>query len=264
MAASPELALVRQDERTASDDSSERSAQSDEMARLAEHLKRLHRLSASCYESLDVAFDDHLKTGSLLFGLPVGVILEIEGESVLVRASRGTLELRAGSKLPLERSSSESASLAPNLGLETHLAAPILAGAESFGELIFGVSGVEIVRSFSTSEKELAEMLARSLGRFLFDFRNQSDRKRRENLANARNRVLEMVMENRSQEAVLREIAQLVEMQRPGMLCSVLLVKEDLLLWSAAPSFLPELIRTLKPVRALQDASDLFAAPGLA
>ena len=255
MAASPELALVRQDERPVSDDSSEHSLQSSDMVRLAEHLKRLHRLSASCYESLDLAFEDHLKTGSLLFGLPVGVILELEGQAALVRASRGSLELRAGSAFPLEPDSS----VALKLGLETHIVAPILAGAESFGELIFGIAGIGIARSFTAADKELAEMLARSLGRFLFDFRNQSERQRRESLANGRNRVLEMVMENRSQEAVLREIAQMVESQRPGMLCSLLLVKDDLLLWSAAPSFLPELIRTLKPVRALQDASDLFA-----
>jgi diguanylate cyclase (GGDEF)-like protein len=268
MAVSPELALIRQEERAALDDTSELSIQSGDLARLAEHLKRLHRLSASCYESLDLAFEDHLKTGSLLFGLPVGVILEIDGGAAVVRAARGTSELRAGSRFPLQAIASESGSCASNLALETHIAAPILVGAHLYGELIFGSSGgaslsaseeVRCFTGFTASEKELTEMLARSLGRFLFDFRDQSERKRRESLENGRNRVLEMVMENRSQEAVLREIARMVETQRSGTLCSVLLVKEDMLLWSAAPSFPPDLIRTLKPVRALQDASDLFA-----
>jgi len=266
MAVSPELALIRQEERGFSDDTSEYSRQSHDLARLAEHLKRLHRLSASCYESLDAAFEDHLKTGSLLFGLPVGVILEISGDVGVVRAARGSSELHAESAFPVKGSSPESTSLAPLLGLEIHFASPIPVGADLFGELIFGLpsggasSGIGMARSFSAVEKELAEMLARSLGRFLFDFRIQSERNRSESLEKDRNRVLEMVTENRSQEAVLREVAQMVESQRAGVRCSVLLVKEDMLVWSAAPSLPPELIRTLKPVRALQDASDLFAA----
>ncbi|MGD0437345.1 MAG: hypothetical protein ABSB86_12845, partial [Bryobacteraceae bacterium] len=166
MAVSPELALIRQEERGFSDDTSEYSRQSHDLARLAEHLKRLHRLSASCYESLDAAFEDHLKTGSLLFGLPVGVILEISGDVGVVRAARGSSELHAESAFPVKGSSPESTSLAPLLGLEIHFASPIPVGADLFGELIFGLpsggasSGIGMARSFSAVEKELAEMLA--------------------------------------------------------------------------------------------------------
>src|SRR5271156_832477 len=122
MAVSPELALTRQVERKALDDSSEHSIPPGELVRLAEHLKRLHRLSASSYESLDLAFEDHLKTGGLLFGLPVGVILEIERDHAVIRTARGTTELRAGSSFPLLAATSDSASLAPNLGLKTPIA----------------------------------------------------------------------------------------------------------------------------------------------
>jgi diguanylate cyclase (GGDEF)-like protein len=259
MAVSPELALTRQVERKALDDSSEHSIPQSELVRLAEHLKRLHRLSASCYESLDLAFEDHLKTGSLLFGLPIGVILEIEEDVAVIRAARGTPELHAGSRLPL-KAAADSASLAPNLGLKTHISAPILVGKGVFGELIFGSYSADTALSLSATEKEFAEMLARSLGRFIFDFQVQDERKNRESLEKSRNRVLEMVTENQSQDTVLREVALMVETQRPGVLCSLLLVKVDMLVCASAPSFPSDLIRIFKPVRALQDASDLFGA----
>src|ERR1700686_4448109 len=74
---------------------------SHQLAHFAEQLKQLNRLSTTRYESLEQAFEDHLKTGCQLFGLPIGMILEVEGDAGTIRAVRGSADLIAGAKLRL-------------------------------------------------------------------------------------------------------------------------------------------------------------------
>src|ERR1700730_17383828 len=46
---------------------------SHQLARFAGQLKQLNRLSTTRYDALEQAFEDHLKTGCQVFGLPIGV-----------------------------------------------------------------------------------------------------------------------------------------------------------------------------------------------
>ncbi len=249
-------------------------ADSGELARFADHLKQLHRLSTSTYASLDDAFDDHLKTGSRLFGLPIGMILHVEGATGVVRAAHGSEGPGPGSKLPLESThcltvasrlrtltSSESVPAGRLLrDFEIYIGTPILVESELFGTLSFSSPCNGGMRSFSPDEKELIELMARSIGRFVLEYRIRSERERSEQLERSRNRVLEMMAENRKLDSTLRQVVRMVEGQRPEAICSVLLLRDGMLQWHSAPSFPPDTLRLFKPVRVLRDNSDSIAA----
>jgi len=82
----------------AQDDDRDRSHQ---LAHFAEQLKQMNRLSTTRYDSLEQAFEDHLKTGCQLFGLPIGLILQAEGDAGIIRAAYGSTDLQPGAKLRL-------------------------------------------------------------------------------------------------------------------------------------------------------------------
>ena len=90
---------------------------------------------------------------------------------------------------------------------------------------------------FSHSDRELIELMARSVGRVVLEHRIQSERDRLQSLEKNRNRVLEMVAENESIDTILEEVVHLVEAQCPGALCSLLMLKDEMLTWAAAPGF---------------------------
>jgi diguanylate cyclase (GGDEF)-like protein len=114
-----------------------------ELARFAERLKELHRLSTTSYESLSDAFEDHLRTGRGLFGSSVGTITRVERDTMAIPAvDGGTPDLTPGSAPFLET--------------------PIMLGTEVFGTLSFSVK-----RICSAEENELIELMARSLGRVI-------------------------------------------------------------------------------------------------
>ena len=102
--------------------------------------------------------------------------------------------------------------------------------------------------------------MARSVGRVVLEHRIQSERDRLQSLEKNRNRVLEMVAENESIATILEEVVHLVEAQCPGALCSLLLLKDEMLTWVAAPGFPAEGLRLLKPYRVLRDTAGLAVA----
>ena len=250
------------------------SMKSVELARFTEHLRQLHRLSTASYPTLERAFDDHLQTGSQLFDLPVGTILRVEGDTARVHSVCGSSQLRAGSQIALRsthcldaagrlrtRTSSE-----PVPGDELHaefevyVGTPIWIGSELFGTLSFSSTFSGVPRAFTPADKEVIELMARSIGRCVLEHKVHQERKRSENLEKSRNRVLEMVAKNHAFEAILEQVVHMVEGQRPQALCSLLLLKDELLSWVAAPSFPPQTIRLLRPVRVLRETSDLVTA----
>ena len=250
------------------------SMKSMELAQFAEQLKQLHRLSTTSYPALERAFDDHLRTGCRLFGLAVGMILRVEGGAAVVHAVHGSEELSAGQEIPLRsthgltvasRLRSVTAS-EPIAGDELHrefeiyIGTPIWIGSELFGTLSFSSRFAGVPRLFAAAEKEVIELMARSMGRCILEHRMHAEREKSENLEKSRNRVLEMVAENHPLQAILGQVVHMVEGQRPESLCSLLLLKDEALAWTAAPSFPPQTIRLLKPVRVLRDASDLRVA----
>ena len=62
-----------------------------DIARFADHLKELHRLSTASYDSLSDALHDHLTTGRRLFGPSMEMIVREEGDATLSFSDERTL-----------------------------------------------------------------------------------------------------------------------------------------------------------------------------
>ena len=229
MAVSTQLALVPQDDPRSS---------AAGMARFADHLKDLHQLGTTAYATLDEALQAHLESGCRWFQLPFGLVSRGAGSGAVILASHGS----------------------PEDNHEICLSVPIGAGSESLGVLSFSAPADGARRDFSPAEHELVELMAQSIARFLRDDQIHSGRRLREHLEISRNRVLEMVAENQSVEATLQQVARMVDEQCPGALCSVLVLKDELLAWVAAPGFPSEIARVLKPIRVLRGVAGLPTA----
>ena len=256
---------------------------SGESGRFAEQLKQLHRLSTTNYVTLDQALKDHLETGCQLFHLPVGVLLQAEGFTQtqdssshgLIQASSGADGLKGGALIPLWQTRAATitsrlrtvtaservlGSGGPRAEFETYIGTPVWLGSELLATLSFSAPFGGSTRIFSHSDRELIELMARSIGRVVLEHRIQSERDRLQSLEKNRNRVLEMVAENESIAIILEEVVHLVEAQCPGALCSLLLLKDEMLTWAAAPGFPAEGLRLLKPYRVLRDTAGLAVA----
>src|SRR6202049_2393927 len=200
------------------------SLKSMELAQFTEQLKQLHRLSTTSYPALERAFDDHLSTGSRLFDLAVGMILRVEGGTAVVHAVHGSPDLRAGKEIPLRsthcltvagrlRTTTASEPVAGDelyTEFEIYIGTPIWAGCELFGTLSFSSTFEGVPRLFTAAEREVVELMARSLGRCVLEHRVHSERKKSESLEKSRNRVLEMVAENHALENILDQVGQMV------------------------------------------------------
>ena len=258
-----------------------------ESSRFAEQLRQLHRLSTTSHVSLEQALGDHLETGCRLFQLPVGVLLQAEGvphmqgsqrmqgSQGVVQASCGAEGLKGGVAIPLWQTraytvnsrlrtvaTSEPAVAdgAPRIEFETYIGTPVWLGSELFATLSFSGPFDGSPRLFSESDRELLELMARSVGRVVLEHRIQSERDRLQSLERNRNRVLEMVARNESIATILEEVVRLVETQCSGALCSLLLLKDEMLTWVSAPGFPADGLRLLKPYRVLRDTAGLAVA----
>ncbi len=109
----------------------------------------------------------------------------------------------------------------PAIEFETYIGTPVWLGSELFATLSFSGPFDGAPRIFSQSDRELIELMARSVGRVVLEHRIQSERDRLQSLEKNRNRVLEMVAENESIATILEEVVHLVEAQCPGALCSL-------------------------------------------
>jgi diguanylate cyclase (GGDEF)-like protein len=235
----------------------------------------LHRLSTTSYVSLEQALTDHLETGCRLFHLRVGVLLQVDGFNAVTQASHAADFLKGDSQFPLwqtragtitNRLRTVTASepgmvgLGPRAEFETYIGTPVWLGSELFATLSFSEPFSGVARIFSHSDRELIELMARSIGRVVLEHRIQSERDRLQSLEKNRNRVLEMVAENESIATILEEVVRLVEAQCPGALCSLMLLKDEMLTWAVAPGFPAEGLRMLKPYRVLRDTAGLAVA----
>jgi diguanylate cyclase (GGDEF)-like protein/PAS domain S-box-containing protein len=241
----------------------------------ADQLKQLHRLSTTHYVTLPEALQDHLRAGCRLFDLPIGLLLQVDGNQAVIQASHGSVELQRDATIPLRETRAHSVDWRlrtvmashpatpqgePRTVFETYIGTPVWLGSELFATLSFSSSFGVAARMFSAADQELIELMARSIGRVILEHRIQSERDRLRSLEKNRNRVLEMVAENESIGAILAEVCHLVEGQCPGALGSVLILEDEVLAWASAPSFPADAIRLFKPVRVLGGAASLSIA----
>src|SRR6266404_278825 len=152
--------------------------------RFTHHLKHLHRLSTTTYDSVEQVFGDYLETGCRIFGLPTGFVLQFDGDSGVVRALHGTArDLALDRRVPL--SATHSASVTSRLRTvtvcshrEIYIGTPILLDSELYGTMAFFSNDGGVPREFSREEREIAELMARGIGRFIAEDRMRADRQR--------------------------------------------------------------------------------------
>ncbi len=190
------------------------------LARFSKHLKHLHRLNVRKYSSLDQVFDDFLRTGCEIFNLPAGLIHSSSPSGQQVRASHG---------LP------EGFTVASDgFDVGSQLSAPILVDGNLYGRLSFlSVTGPR--RRFSPEEREIVEMMGRSLGRSIFEHQIRADSGRAARLERDRNEMLEMIAANEPIEAVLEHLVRMIERQCAGGRVAVILLEEQRVAQVIAP-----------------------------
>ena len=154
----------------------------------SEQLRQIHRLGTQSYDNYDELFDDFLRTGMDMFGMEIGIIGRVDGDTyelLHVRAPGDTLA--PGTRLPvravycdpvIRRQATRTvrhAGADPDMHdhpayrewkIESYIGTPIMVRGRVFGTLNFSSRRV-LPRSFRDSDAEIVELLARSIGHYL-------------------------------------------------------------------------------------------------
>ncbi|MGK7905507.1 MAG: PAS domain S-box protein [Hormoscilla sp.] len=140
---------------------------SDALANFSTNLKKLHRLNTTTYQDLADLFADYLQTGCEIFGLPTGIITEMDGRSYLLRHVESDwqfLETEGKGSLT-DRELCRSAHRKENT-FSFYLSAPISVNSKKYGKLIF--YSMEVAsREIESYEREILDLMAQSIGRFI-------------------------------------------------------------------------------------------------
>ena len=161
---------------------------SAELAEFSYNLKQLHRLNTTHYDSLKELFRDYLKTGCSIFQCKTGIISRVQAQTCTIYAVQSATEsLSINQKFDLEDTfcaevvktkktiaynniSADSKlrhhSFSQNLQLECYLSTPILVNDEVYGTLNFSSNRVRN-RDFSIHEREIIELMAQSISKFI-------------------------------------------------------------------------------------------------
>lgn len=161
---------------------------SEELAIFSSNLKQLHRLNTTNYASFDELFHDYVQTGCQIFGCPTGIVSRIEGESYtiytvvsdltnlsnhqqfelgntycaeVVRQKKTIAYHQVGAIEQLR-----SHPVYQNLKLETYIGTPIIVEQAIYGTLNFSSTKIR-ERPFTSHEREIIEMMAQSIGKFI-------------------------------------------------------------------------------------------------
>lgn len=160
------------------------TAKAEELARFSEHLRQLHRLATAEYGSIDELVADYLISGCEILRLPSGLIATLDGENVRVRSvhppasrpaetgieSAGVAAvLQDHSTFAFPRDAQGRRTPFGGFGFECSIGTPIYAGEELFGVLMFGSDQPADIRDFTAHEREVLELMAKSLGRSIYE-----------------------------------------------------------------------------------------------
>ena len=160
------------------------------------NLKHLHRINTTEYQNFETLFTDCLETGCEIFGLPTGIVSQIQADTYIIRAVKSALPLEAGAEFDLkdtyctavvkEKSTMAYAQVGKietlqthpvyqNLKLESYIGTPIFVRGKIYGTLNF--SGTEVRKEgFQPQERELIELMAQSIGRFIAAWETEIER----------------------------------------------------------------------------------------
>jgi diguanylate cyclase (GGDEF)-like protein/PAS domain S-box-containing protein len=150
-----------------------------ELALFSDHLRQLHRLSTTEYSSLAELFADYLDTGCGIFRMPTGLIVRNGPYGVEVHASRARSDAPPRELPPeclnADMTSESSQGTGP---LRCWISTPIMRGSEQFGSLVFCSEKAADARLFTPHDRELIELMAKGIGRSVYERQLNEDRDR--------------------------------------------------------------------------------------
>ena len=161
---------------------------SQALAAFSANLKHLHRITTYHYQNFEELLDDYLTAGCLMFGLSMGIMAEVEGETFIVRAAKTDLayfvrglELKlsdtfCAAVIKLKKTVSyahigakEEMREHPAYQLcksESYIGTPIFINNRTYGTLSFSSREIK-KKDFEYQEIEIIELMAQSIGKIL-------------------------------------------------------------------------------------------------
>jgi diguanylate cyclase (GGDEF)-like protein len=136
----------------------------------ATHLRELHRLTTTEYSRLEDLFADFLRTGRDIFSLPFGAIVEVHGEGCLIRASVGPDGQSAAPMVDMAACREELKLRRTCLHRRSRgvcLCARVEIENQMYGILSFWSNEANPACLFRSQERDLLELMAKSIGQFL-------------------------------------------------------------------------------------------------
>ncbi|MCC3495063.1 MAG: EAL domain-containing protein [Microcoleus sp. PH2017_40_RAT_O_B] len=174
---------------------------SQDLATFSANLKHLHRITTYHYQNFQELVDDYLTAGCLIFGLSIGIIAQVESQSFLIRSVKSNIKyFNKGLKLNLSdtycaaviKSQKTMAcshikeilktgdhQVYQDLNIESYIGTPIFVNDKIYGTLSF-CSQKARHKNFESQAREIIELMAQSIGKFLAVHRMEIERQRAE------------------------------------------------------------------------------------
>ena len=174
---------------------------SAELTKFSANLKHLHRLNTTNYHSFKDLFRDYLKTGCSIFQCPTGIVSRIQAQTYTIYAVQSEIEYLStnqkfdlGDTLCAEVVRTKKTIAYNHIGsdiklchhpvyqklpLECYISTPILVHEEVYGTLNFSSKQIRN-RDFSIHEREIIELMAQSIGKFIEAYQIEIQRQRAE------------------------------------------------------------------------------------
>ena len=164
------------------------------------NLKHLHRINTTEYKNFETLFADCLGTGCEIFGLSTGIVSHIRDCTYTILAVKTDLAIEAGARFDLKDTycttvvrerrtvayahvgAIETLQAHPvyqNLKLESYIGTPIFVRGKIYGTLNFSDTEVR-KKNFQPQERELIELMAQSIGRFVEAWETETERQQAE------------------------------------------------------------------------------------
>ena len=172
---------------------------SEVLQNFSANLKHLHRINTTRYENFEALFADCLTTGCEIFGLSTGIVSHIEEHHYTVLAINTDLSIEADAEFDLkdtyctavvrdqntiayahvgEISAMQTHPVYQDLKLESYIGTPIWVKGQIYGTLNF--SDTKVRKDFQPQERELIELMAQSIGRFIESWSIETERQQAE------------------------------------------------------------------------------------
>lgn len=171
----------------------------DQLETFSAHLKQLHRLNTTTYKNFEELAADYLRTGCEILGFSTGMVSQIEEQTYKIQAVRSEIEffeqniefdlgeiycaevVRTQQTLACahvgQTERFKSHPVYPTLHLESYLGTPIWVNGKIYGTLNFSSTAVR-TQQFNAHEKEIIELMAQSLGKFIAAHRIELQRQK--------------------------------------------------------------------------------------